>query len=1160
MKQFTPEQQLAILTLDRNVAVSAGAGAGKTRVLVERYMNILRQKKASCEEIIAITFTKKAAKEMRERLRVSLIEELAASDGEERAYWNTQKSRLEYAPISTFHSLCGRILRENPVEACLDPNFSVMEDSENKVLLQKTVETVILAAADRKSPWLASLLQEFSLRTLYKELPPLCEELQAAGWLNEELSTQLAAPYEAEIAQLAARKIALLQSVTALVGYAGELKAGSAGRGKLECLGEKLAMIAQKLELLDADFLSFWQSEVKETLKNIRLSGDAKAAKEEMEEALGLLAATMACQTALILIPSLAAFYQELHSVWNQAKSVQQALNFADLELKTLQLLKEYPDICQKYCQKYRYLMVDEFQDTNDRQREFVYLLAGGDSKILYGHKLFIVGDPKQSIYRFRGADVQVFEKVRKEIEASGGVSLALDTNFRSQSRLVAFGNQLFDRLFAGDTVVSFQPTKGHKTCDGQENFVEWLIAFKPTEEGELSDRQLEAAMIAKRLKELTSEKRVYDEAAQCLRAAKYGDMAILLRAFTDIALYEEALRQAKIPYYVVGGRGFFAKQEVIDLIHLLRVLQNSYDEQAFIGLLRSPFFCVQDMTLLALRKNQSSLWQGLLHFEELSDLPNEEKRVCEAAKALLVKLKNSRDFLPVPELLEQALAATHYREFLFSQFMGQQKAANVDKFCSLVATQAAKGACLSDFLLYIDDLLRQETQEAEAQIESESGNTVKLLTIHKSKGLEYPIVILPDLQRRFTNSASKLLFTADEQFAVAAKSSWGMNSLYLTLQEKISLQERWELKRLFYVAQTRAKDYFILSSVHDEKGIKDISEKNYSELNSWHQWLLKALNLAVISVDNKVISLADELLYLHFYEPEEMTIEAEAISILSDKTVDLAWVEQNLQLLHSDKAGIEPFFSATMLGQYQFCPRAYYYSYIAKIPDQREFLVSEAFNISLGGETAKLAVPAALLGSCVHKFIELYRQGPLAASLKNAVEFTAPEELYEALFEAALPLCEAYCKSSFARVDLAKTYHNEWHFTTALAGSPPYYFRGAIDRLVETETALEIVDFKTDACGDTRITPWNEHYQFQLQLYSWAAAKLRCKNVASASLYFLQTDTVVQVDPVSVNKFEEKLREDCTFLLRHREEAKYSCRQQNCPYCLHRYFCPSAE
>jgi len=1158
MKKFTVEQLQAIETLDRNVAVSAGAGAGKTRVLVERYLNIIVQGKAVCEEIIAITFTKKAAKEMRERIRGDLVQRLGEVTGDKWFYWNDLKNRLEYASITTFHSLCGRILREHPVEARLDPNFIILEDVEAKLLMKEVLDEIILKAATNQEDWLGRLLKEYNLDAITHDFASLYDEIDSADWFGSRLSEYFMQPYEEVVESMPRKKQKLKEELTELAEYHLQCKAGSVAEKKLSALWAALPELLVAIEgtELVEDFQPIWDEHVTEKLKGIRLSGAMSEAKKELEHAFIDWRESLACEQTMELMRPLAAYFNALAEKMNQLKSDRQLVTFADLEIATLRLLKSHPELCQMYNRKYRYIMVDEFQDTNERQKELIYLLAGGSASELKGQKLFVVGDPKQSIYRFRGADVEVFEQVEQDILASGGICISLDQNFRSQKGLISLCNEVFTQLFKGDEAVTFRPIQGNKGCAEKQDYAEWLVLPKEELAPEQSSRSAEATMIAKRLQQMVTQKErlVFDEETQKLLPVQYGHMAILLRSFTDVALYEAALQQACVPYYVVGGRGFYTRQEILDVLALLRVIDNCYDDLAWVGVLRSPFFLLTDTTIVILKSRKQSIWTGLQEVAACPSMTEEQRLLCEKALLVINDLREAKEFLPLPELIEQALQLTHYREFLLSQFMGKQQVANVEKLAALVTQQAEQGQQLHDFLVYINDILAENVKEGEAQIESEAGDTVKILTIHKAKGLEYPVVILPDLQRKFVTSNNKALFNSKLGLGLSTASCvFGENKVFSALKKQSQECERQELKRVLYVAQTRAKDYLLLSSVAGEPAEKDYSEKNYVELDSWHKWLSKLAGscsfIAKVWQDSEEMPLHDE--------PREAA-HREGEAVLPD------YVHEHLLALDKGPSDF-PIFSASMLSCYHGCPRAYYYRYIARIPEidisldskTRDFdFWTNQDDFSEQVENVQQISSAALLGTVVHKFAELYHSGSVETTLDRALQKLVEPALHYEMRQAALALCQTYSENKL--FDKKTVMHSEWPFTFVLTdeAGTRFYFRGMVDKILASPQGFHIIDLKTDHVLPGDLMDKVGHYTCQLQLYALAVQKLLQQPVTQASLYFLRLGQLVPVPLLNEQDFLASLLPLCRFLATHQEEADYGCNRKKCSECSYALCC----
>ncbi|NQU24896.1 MAG: PD-(D/E)XK nuclease family protein, partial [Candidatus Nealsonbacteria bacterium] len=429
--------------------------------------------------------------------------------------------------------------------------------------------------------------------------------------------------------------------------------------------------------------------------------------------------------------------------------------------------------------------------------------------------KLFFVGDYKQSIYRFRGAEPHVFERLCEKIPAAGRLPLSL--NFRSQPAVLDFVNALFcedlgpqyESLLASRKQVSPRPS------------VEmiWATPSEPGPKENVDDlRRREADWIARRIRAMLDrgEEIVWDEAAAkagepAARAVRPGDVALLFRALSNVDLYEEALRRYDIDYYLVGGRAFYAQQEIFDLVNLLRTLDSPGDEVSLAGVLRSPFFSLLDETLYWLAQHPDGLTGGLFAdaLPEQLDAPQREQVAF--AAATLRELRAIKDRLPIARLIDEALARTGYDAVLLAEFLGERKLANLRKLVEGARSFDRSGIfTLSDFITQLSEFVARQPDESLAATCPESSDVVRLMTIHQAKGLEFPVTVIPDLDRSSRGSPAQVAFTPRLGPMVKAPDAIGGLELYKLTEEE---EERAESARLLYVATTRAADYLILSA-----------------------------------------------------------------------------------------------------------------------------------------------------------------------------------------------------------------------------------------------------------------------------------------------------------------------------------------------------------
>ncbi|HEX9372512.1 MAG TPA: UvrD-helicase domain-containing protein [Roseiflexaceae bacterium] len=892
---FTTEQQAAIHTDGVDLVIVAGAGSGKTRVLVERYVRLLELD--APDHLLAITFTDKAAREMRERVRATLERRARAARGADRALWEQRRAEIEAARIGTIHSFCGVLLRAHPAETGLDPRFAVLDEVQSALLLRESVDAALAEAVVRSplsvagdyglqpTDYRLAALDEFG----FGELRELLSELIRGGGETRAALAALPGDVDALIERwrdglAAGRRAALDQLLTdpawrAACAAFWEL-APSAPPG--DKLGEQfgaLGALLRDLEAARADFADYARLA---TLGAINLSGGAVkgwGSKERVAAAKACLRALRAgyAQHADLLeadwdeaierraahaVLSVAALYRLAVARYAAAKAAQDALDFDDLEVHALRLLQEYPDVRARWRRELAAILVDEFQDTNAEQRDLVYALAGYDEGTEDGRwkiedsnsghpsplldplsssqaRLFIVADGKQSIYRFRGADVSVFGGVRESVVARGGREIPLAVSFRAHERLVMLVNYAFERILQRERPllpyeVPFEDLRRHRAPSPHAAAVEIHIVPGAKKDDPLlatsaDVQRYQARILARRLRELVESGEPLVFAAGVWRAAEYGDIALLFQATANFEYYEEALRDEGIPFLTTAGRGYYGRKEVRDLIHLLRWLQDPGDDFSLVGVLRSPLFAIDDATILRLRfANPRSLWEGMQN-EKLKMKDEAAEEPLHFAISILSDLLALRGHVTVVELLRAALRATGYLATISGLHDGDRRRVNIEKL--LEAARRAGGAGLATFSAYLEDVLNLEAREGEAPLEG--GGAVRLMTVHRSKGLEFPIVVLPDMARGAPPERGAWLARRGYGLALKLRDGveWVQPSAYRVALAEESRMERAERERLAYVAFTRAQDYLILAGAERE-----------STGDDWLSWTLAAL------------------------------------------------------------------------------------------------------------------------------------------------------------------------------------------------------------------------------------------------------------------------------------------------------------------------------
>ncbi len=843
---------------EKNTCILAGAGTGKTSALVEQYLALLSGETSlgplGIEQIVAITFTEKAAAEMKERIREEIEKKITAGNQERGADpggeqdWQETWRKLFGANITTIHSFCARLLRENPVEARIDPGFEVLDEHEARVLLERVVKQRVISGVQEGNQHNIRLISDYELRRpgtfgsdrLIEILTNLLTNIRTEGISLDLVESQ------AQDADRQARK-RLPQAIRLLKDTVAELKGALREEGKEDRFRparEKWPALERKLKLSDWDFEGLINESFPDLLDSLKLSGRTPAnIKEPVEKIRAILGRDdkgkgyndnlprlySQIQSERIL-SGLIILLRDIEDSYGEEKARGSLLDFDDLQILTRNLLRSSPRVRERYKELYRVVMVDEFQDTNDIQREIIYYLSEDPKylarlkpredyrgKIRLGdNRLFVVGDPKQSIYGFRGADVGVFLEVIEEVEKRGK-KVFLRENHRSLPPLIDFTNSLFSEFMSAPGEFG-EESHLNPVRSGQEGqgCVELLLVSRGENINE--KRQVEARAIANRILQLVGNIYVFPKDGG-KRHADFKDIAILFRAMTQSHIYERELRRRNIPYYTVRGSGFYGCQEIKDLLNALKVVESDNAEVSLAGFLRSPMVGLSDETLYQLRREGGSLY-AILSPADITrvSLGKEEQEKIGFARELLRDLKDAKDRLNSAELIARVLEGTGYSALLLTTFQGEQKVANLHKLIEVARNFERKESfTLPDFVRHLENLVNEESREQKAQIFPEGSDSVQLMSIHQAKGLEFPVVFIADLDRRYSGGSSgNVIYSKDHGIAVKLRELTGGEFLdtylYDKIKEEAGRKEEAEEKRLFYVATTRARDHLVLS------------------------------------------------------------------------------------------------------------------------------------------------------------------------------------------------------------------------------------------------------------------------------------------------------------------------------------------------------------
>jgi len=1163
-----------VADLSTSFVMTSGAGCGKTYRMVQRYTAII-EAGHDVTRIIAVTFTEKAAAELKSRVREKCREMMAQTEGEERAVWERAARRLAMAPVTTIHGLCARLLRENAIAAGIDPHFRQLDETEQSLLLRDALRRTLLNRVHAGEASAQAVVARWGLEgagAVIRSLIGARDDLSA--WLREPPAPEtLLARWQEALAQAQSgvladalgdeRWQAVCEVLSAIAPVVGD-NAGDRQRAFCEYAATAMAADvhpAERLTALEealgqghraAGAKSKWagrEDELAEVKAGLKTLADLK---DEYRPTVAGLAVVEDRATAG-LAAALCAEAAAAADAYAAEKRSRSALDFDDLEILARDLLAEHPEVLARVRSRYDYVLVDEFQDTNHLQKQIIWRIAGGNAdtgEIPRGGVLFVVGDAKQSIYGFRKADVTVFNATLDEFRAAGpGCDvLTLADSRRSRAELVAFHNAVFRQECVmgsgGEQFEAVYETVGAvREAPEMAHDVELLLVSSEVTDDEAADRDAasrlsadqarrrEAEALAARIRQIVAEApfQVYDTKKKGWRAPQFGDFAILFQAMTSVGIYEYALRHEGIPYYTVAGRGFYNRQEIRDCLSLLCVLENTSDSLSLVGALRSPMFALSDDTIFWLTRGSAPLWRALVAAADGSHphqqrLPAEQLERIRRARELIADLRAHRDRLSLSELVERMLAQTGLAAMYLSQFAGRQAVANLRKLTDLARSFEQSGEfSLREFIGYLRDLVLSEYREGLASVHEEAEDVVQLLTVHKAKGLEWPIVVVPDLTRDPGGSRPEVMASRDlgpvpRMELADGKRTWG--AVGRMLGEHEDARAVAERRRLLYVALTRARDHLILSSSY---GLKSDGRELAAGL--WLQWLSEALGVHPDDLEDGEELAGEGGWRCRILRPggagERSAAEAPPARAPLE-VIDLALASARRGEAEAPPELVRPIrpgphlparFSVTALQRYRSCPRMFELRHVLGVPERGE----------RGDWLHRLS--AFERGDLAHKALEIIGREGLAradaidravalATFPGGVASRITEAERTDLAEALRWVIEEAAYDGGDRiyehwVAASRRLRAEVDFVLPLGDA---LIEGTIDALVEgADGAWRVLDYKT---GREPSAAALEGYRFQVGFYCAAVKAITGRVPADAALVLLDARRVIGIDP----------------------------------------------
>jgi ATP-dependent helicase/nuclease subunit A len=824
----TPEQRAAIEARGRDVLLEAGAGSGKTGVMVERYVRLVVDEGISTDAVLAFTFTDKAAAELRARVRAELGRR-ADGSGAKAVRAAALLSAVGGAWITTIHGFCNRVLAAHPVAAGVDPGFRVLDQPEAERAAREAFDEALAEFLAGGDPAREETVAAYDLEGLRGVIVAIHDELRSRGIADPKLPDRPASDP--------------LGALAATIEAAGEcLEELKEGNGKRVALEEALGRLTTpgpppSLNELEA----------------LRISGTAKALAPFREALETAIARTAEAGDGAVTYRHLADLLRLYTVAFEAAKTRRAGIDFEDLLILAARLL-ERAEIGQAYRGRFSNLLVDEFQDTNRLQLRLIEALQGPRSQLV------VVGDELQSIYSFRHADLEVFRRRRAQIDADPGAELMrLSGNFRSRPEVIAAVNLFGAALLGGayrPLTVGAPPSSPAPRGTGPA--VELHLTARDGWDGEGID--LDPAIDARTPLNCLAEARTLAARLRELHEAgvERGAMVVLLRAFTHLDAYEDSLARAGLRPYVVGGRGYWSQQQVADVCALLATIANPLDDEALFGALASPACAVAPDTLWLLRAaagRRRHVWPALEALalgegadlgsraeapeqpdgaaERLAEIPASERALLVEFATGLVGLRARAPRLSLAGLVEAAVTETGYDLATLLQPAGEARLANVRKLSRLAAAyESREGRDLRGLLDFLAARAETDT-EAQAATAAEGHDGVRIMTVHNAKGLEFEVVAVPDLSRSLLAGGRRPVLALGREQPPRVGLQWrrlGRASVnlydYGELIDEGEARDSEEGLRLFHVAATRARERLILGGVVKPEPAKEVTPR----------------------------------------------------------------------------------------------------------------------------------------------------------------------------------------------------------------------------------------------------------------------------------------------------------------------------------------------
>lgn len=1163
--KWTKEQQDAIEIRNKNILVSAAAGSGKTAVLVERIKQLILRDRVPLDRMLIVTFSNAAASEMREKIVEAISRELDGSGEtpQKMSFLREQLNLIHRANISTFHAFSMEVIRRYFYLINIEPNFKICDEAQKTILQAEAMEQLFSGQFESGSQDFIDFLCKFAatkndnaVKDMIFEAHNFIQSIpDSFSWLREQAEA-LSRPKEAfenspafqEIEGEIRRTLTIAEGCFARAGEILEEQGIASLLPKWKLEMEAFDALKNGFERLPFDEFGKLVSDLK--FHTYSASKVDKEAYEEIKESVSSLRdqgkSLVRKLSSQYFSRPVAAYVEDLNRTYGDAlylcylveefdriykekKQNKGLIDFSDIEHYALAVLSR-EEAAAEYRNKFEYIFIDEYQDSNIVQETLI-------GKIKRENNLFMVGDVKQSIYKFRLAEPEIFigkYEAFKENKNEFDTKLDLNKNFRSKDRIIEAVNDIFRQIMKKDisgleydddaALYPGRPYEGALDYPVELQLVDDVQTEDPSVDDEIREMkkaEVEAYTAAQIIREARG-RMIYDAKRDVERPVTNKDIVILLRSAKGYAeIYYEALMKEGIPAFVDASDGYFDTLEVEVFLNLLRVIDNRKQDIPLLSVLRSPIFgfSIEQMIMIRVRSKEGAYHAAFKDYSELGEEPALKEK-CAAVLARIAAWKQEAALMPLEDFLWMLIRETGYYEYIGGIPGGSQRQANlralVDKAVQFQSSQM-KG--LFSFINYIEAIKKRNVPMGQVKLLGENDDVVRIMTIHKSKGLEFPVVLVGGLGKRFNKDSDTYQVSLHKDIGLGIRFVDKENSCYkktivqMAIDQKKRRESLAEELRILYVAFTRAMDRLILlGTIKDADAAMDayaVKGRDFSGAKSYLDFLIPALertNIIFRRSNRKDISFRKEETEQKKDDVRRMIRGGISEAAVGSEDLKLE-IQRRLgyEYGHRDALRLKSKFTVSELSR--------------MAGDDRE-----STKVSAALETPKFTrekstFTAAEKGTILHKVMEQldFRQPEAVRTVvRDLVErqILTEDEAAAVSYQRIMGFFDSEIGKRACRAE--KLYkETSFNIKKEMFGEK-IIIQGTIDCYFEENGKYILLDYKSNYVGDPEdmheIERIAETYKVQLALYREALEKIRGVNVEEAYLYLFSIGKGIRI------------------------------------------------